>query len=167
MKKVFLACSILSIFIVACSSGKVKDGEEETSSETKISPNEVEFETTDQGNATSDFPEIKFDKETIDIGDIVDGEVKVFKFKFTNTGKTNLIIKSAQGSCGCTIPSPPKEPIAPGESSAISVEFDSAGKGPGSDATEGLENIKNITVWTNCKEAQKVISFRANVLPQK
>ena len=167
MKRVFLVVGILTIFISACSSGDANKGEEGISSEVEISPSEVEFETTDAGNATSEYPEIKFERETIDLGSMVDGELKAFKFNFTNTGKSNLIIKSAKGSCGCTVPSPPKEPIAPGASSFINVEFNSAGRGPGPDAVEGIENVKNITVWTNCKESQKIISFRALILPKK
>lgn len=166
MKKTILTFCVLATFLYSCTSGKTEN-QEETSPETAIAPGEVEFSTTDEGNATSDFPEIKFETESLDLGTMVDGETKVFKFHFTNTGKSNLIIKSAKGSCGCTVPSPPKEPIAPGASSFITVEFNSEGRGPGEGATEGVENTKNISVWTNCKEAEKVVSFRAMVLPKK
>ena len=49
-------------------------------------------------------------------------------FKFKNTGKEPLIIADAKASCGCTTPSWPKEPIAPGKIGELVVEFDSSGK---------------------------------------
>lgn len=49
-------------------------------------------------------------------------------FKFKNTGKEPLIIADAKASCGCTTPSWPKEPIAPGKTAELVVEFDSSGK---------------------------------------
>lgn len=165
MNKLLYTLSTLSILLFSCSSNTEKV-EEGTSNEPVIAPKAIEFETTDEGNVSTDYPEIQFETESLDIGSMVDGEVKRFKFYFTNTGKSDLIIKSATGSCGCTVPSKPEGPIAPGERSSIDVEFNSAGRGPGPEATEGLENQKNITVWTNCKEAQKVINFRAVVLPK-
>jgi hypothetical protein len=45
-------------------------------------------------------------------------------FKFTNTGTGPLVISAAKGSCGCTVPSYPKEPIMPGESEFIKVKYD-------------------------------------------
>jgi hypothetical protein len=51
-------------------------------------------------------------------------------FKFNNTGKAPLIIKGAKGSCGCTVPSYPKEPIMPGESGYIKVKYDTKRVGP-------------------------------------
>jgi hypothetical protein len=45
-------------------------------------------------------------------------------FKFTNTGNAPLVISAAKGSCGCTVPSYPKEPIMPGQSEFIKVKYD-------------------------------------------
>ncbi len=61
-------------------------------------------------------------------GKIKKGEIITYAFKLTNTGKEPLIIKDALATCGCTVPEIPKEPIKPGESSAIKVVFNSAGK---------------------------------------
>jgi hypothetical protein len=44
-------------------------------------------------------------------------------FEFTNTGDAPLIIKDVKSSCGCTVPSWPKEPIAPGKSGKIEVKY--------------------------------------------
>ena len=65
-----------------------------------------------------------FDVTTIDYGTIEKGGEPLRKFKFTNTGNEPLIIKSAKGSCGCTVPKYPQEPIMPGESNFIEVRYD-------------------------------------------
>lgn len=70
----------------------------------------------------------KFDKSEHDFGNLKQGESAEYSFKFTNTGKEPLIIENAQGSCGCTVPNYPKEPIAPGATGVIDVRFNSAGK---------------------------------------
>lgn len=70
----------------------------------------------------------KFDKDTHDFGKIKQGDDVEYNFKFTNTGKEPLIIENAQGSCGCTVPSYPKEPVPPGGTGEIHVKFNSAGK---------------------------------------
>jgi hypothetical protein len=62
-------------------------------------------------------------------------------FKVKNTGEKNLIIGNAFGSCGCTVPEWPKEPVAPGAEATIRVKFNSAGK-------EGEQN-KTVTLQVN------------------
>ena len=56
------------------------------------------------------------------------GDVVKTEFKFTNTGNNDLIITGARGTCGCTVPDWPKEPIKPGDSNVIKVEFNSKNK---------------------------------------
>jgi hypothetical protein len=68
--------------------------------------------------------EIKFDALDVNYGNIERGADGVRNFKFTNTGKAPLIISDAKGSCGCTVPTYPKEPIMPGESAEIKVKYD-------------------------------------------
>lgn len=71
---------------------------------------------------------IKFNEMEHDFGKIKAGDKVKYSFKFKNSGKEPLIINSAKGSCGCTVPSYPKEPVAPGAEGVIDVEFNSAGK---------------------------------------
>ena len=75
---------------------------------------------------TANGPVMSFDKDltTMDYGTIDKGADPIRKFKFTNTGSEPLIIKTAKGSCGCTVPTYPKEPIMPGESNVIEVRYD-------------------------------------------
>ena len=100
-------------------------------------------------------PTMKFETDSYDFGKIKDGEKVSYDFFFTNTGKTPLIISDASATCGCTVPEIPKEPIAPGAKSKISVVFDSAGK-------NGLQD-KVVTVTANTIPAQTLIHLIGEV----
>jgi Protein of unknown function (DUF1573). len=69
-------------------------------------------------------PVMTFQTLTMDYGKVEKGSEKVRKFTFTNTGNEPLVIKSAKGSCGCTVPTYPQEPIMPGETKTIDVSYD-------------------------------------------
>ena len=86
-------------------------------------------------------PVMTFPTTTVDYGKIEKGSDKVRKFAFTNTGNEPLVIKSAKGSCGCTVPEYPKDLVKPGDTATIAVTFNSAGK-------QG-EQHKNVTVVCN------------------
>jgi hypothetical protein len=99
-------------------------------------------------------PEITFDKELHDYGTIEQGANGVFEFKFTNTGKEPLIINNCKGSCGCTVPNWPKEPILQGASNVIKVSYDTKRVGAFS---------KTVTIMSNAKTANKTISIKGVV----
>ena len=67
-------------------------------------------------------PKIEFTKETHDYGTIKYGADGTCTFEFKNTGNAPLIISNAKGSCGCTVPEWPKEPIAPGAKGSIKID---------------------------------------------
>ncbi len=73
---------------------------------------------------------IEFDKEIHDYGKIKNGGDPFCSFTFKNTGNEPLIISNAKGSCGCTVPTWPKEPIAPGATGSIKVKYDTKRTGP-------------------------------------
>jgi len=73
-------------------------------------------------------PQFSFETESHDFGRITQGEKVSYSFKFKNSGASDLIISDARGSCGCTVPKYPREPIHANTSSAIDVTFDSDGK---------------------------------------
>ena len=73
---------------------------------------------------------IEFEKDVHDYGTIQQNANGTYEFKFTNTGNEPLTISNAKGSCGCTVPEWPKEPIAPGESGVIKVKYDTKRVGP-------------------------------------
>ena len=85
-------------------------------------------ESSEQTISTADAAAIRFDDLNYNFGTITQGEKVTYAYKFKNTGRSPLIISSAEASCGCTVPEVPKEPIKPGDESEIKVVFNSAGK---------------------------------------
>jgi hypothetical protein len=100
-------------------------------------------------------PEFKFEVEEYNFGTIKQGDKVTYDFKFANTGKDALVISEAHGSCGCTVPQWPKEPVAKGAKANIHVEFNSAGK-------SGMQD-KTVTITSNAKGGQKVLHLKGNV----
>jgi hypothetical protein len=84
---------------------------------------------------------IRYDNDRFEFGVADEGEVVKHEFKFTNTGKEPLVISNCRGSCGCTVPTWPREPIPAGASGVIHVEFNTKGK-PGNQS-------KRVTVTAN------------------
>lgn len=103
---------------------------------------------------TIDFPETTFD-----FGDIKDGEKIYHEFKFKNTGSEPLIISNAKGSCGCTVPDWPREPVAVGATAIIKVQYDSKGKGQ----VEGRVESKTVTITANTDPAQSFLKIKGKV----
>lgn len=147
MKKIIILIGTVVLF--SCGNKNEKDG--------KIDGEIVNFAASGDGKVDKDkLPVIKFAEGTFDFGKIIQGEKVSHKFTFTNEGKSNLIITSAKGSCGCTIAEPTKEPIAPGGTGTIDVVFDSNGK-------QGMIN-KSVSVVTNCEPNTVFITITGNVI---
>jgi hypothetical protein len=139
---------VFFVLISACDN-KSKDRNE-------ISTKDVTNNASSEGNLKGDLPEMKFEEEEHDFGRITQGEKVSYAFKFKNIGKSNLIIASAAGSCGCTVPEFPREPILPGQESKVNVVFSSEGK-------SGLQE-KTITVVTNCEPSTRIIKIKTNII---
>ena len=91
-----------------------------------------------------------------DFGNIQEGQRVETLFTFTNTGKSDLVISDARGSCGCTVPEYPKNsPIAPGATGQIRVSFDSSNK-------PNLQQ-KTVTISANTDTGREMIQIRAMV----
>ena len=105
---------------------------------------------------TTTPPVMKFEYDNHDFGKIKEGDKVNYKFNFTNTGKTPLIITNAVASCGCTTPDWPKGPIKPGDGGQINVTFNSMGK-------KGLQD-KMITITSNTSPPQTVVHLIGEVL---
>lgn len=71
---------------------------------------------------------LKFEKTTYDFGQVIEGEMAKYDFKFTNTGNEAVLLSNVQASCGCTTPQWPKDPIAAGAASAVTALYNSAGR---------------------------------------
>lgn len=107
-----------------------------------------------QAEKNPNAPTIDFETEVVDYGTIEKGADGQREFQFTNNGKEPLIITNARGSCGCTVPSWPREPIAPGESGVIKVKYDTQRVGPIN---------KSVTVNTNSSTPVKVLRIKGKV----
>ncbi|MBN1187663.1 MAG: DUF1573 domain-containing protein [Bacteroidales bacterium] len=71
---------------------------------------------------------IEFESTAFDFGSIKQGESVEHLFEFTNTGKSDLIIRNVKASCGCTAVKPATSVIKPGESSNIKAIFNTRGR---------------------------------------
>jgi len=99
--------------------------------------------------------EIEFEKEVHDFGNMMQHGDASTVFSFKNTGTEPLIIANAKGSCGCTVPTWPREPIAPGQTGEIKVKYDSKRVGPIN---------KSVTITSNAGNSKtKVIRIKGNI----
>ncbi|MFN8257688.1 MAG: DUF1573 domain-containing protein [Bacteroidales bacterium] len=133
MKKLFLFFAVLNIGVASCAQDN------------------------NQGvNATKDenAAEMIFNETDHNFGVIQHKGNGTFEFVFKNTGKEPLIIKNVTTSCGCTVPSWDKDPIAPKKTGKIVVKYDTERIGP---------FIKSIKVFSNAKNSPVEIMIRGEV----
>ena len=140
MKKVILLASF-ALVMTACNSA----------TDRIESSTEVENET-----MMEVLPEIVFEEEFHDFGEVTEGLVVEHVFSFKNEGEGPLIISNAQGSCGCTVPVWPRQPIAPGATGEIKVSFNSTGRAGKQD--------KRVTLTTNAVPQTKVLNITSTVI---
>lgn len=144
--KYSLISLVLGLFIISCQSNGTEEG-------TKVKKDGFTKSDIIRMPVSADEPldstlvaKMEFEEYEYDFGTLVEGKFAEHVFKFTNTGKVPLLIADAKTVCGCTVPSYPKEPIAPGESGEVLVKFNSAGKK---------------------KEQNRPVSLIANTIPAK
>jgi len=105
--------------------------------------------------------EFKAPNNTIDYGKVYRGEDNGSRiFEFTNTGNAPLVITDVKSTCGCTVPSKPKEPIMPGKTGEIEVKYNMA-VGPIS---------KSVTVETNAVNHENgvvILKIKGEVLERQ
>ena len=144
MKKIFLTLTAAALAVTLHAQDKAG---------TAVTPANNANPATISGNTGT--AEFKFDVEVYDFGTIKQGESVSYDFKFSNAGKDPLIISEAHGSCGCTVPVYPKEPIKKGDTGVIKVTFNSTGK-------QGMQD-KTVTITSNASGGQKVLHIKGNV----
>ncbi len=127
MKKILFATALMSLFFVS----RAQDSKEQA--------------------------DIKFEVTEHDFGNIKEGTIATYDFKFTNSGKEPLVLSNAQPSCGCTTPEWPREPIAPGVTSKVRAVYNSTNRPGNFD--------KLITVKSNAKSGDIVLKIRGVVEP--
>ncbi|CAM4177565.1 DUF1573 domain-containing protein [Zobellia nedashkovskayae] len=147
MRKTFFALSMCSLMaFVSC--------KENASSKVKTD-NVVEAAQRDE--AGKQIPVMEFEKAEHDFGTIEQGTPQETVFMFTNTGNAPLIITNATSSCGCTVPNPPKDPIAPGATGELVVKFNGSGQN---------QITKTITVNANTEKGTEQLRIKAFVNPK-
>lgn len=161
MKKILVSALVLSgLVLVSCdnAASKIKSGEVSNESSSQA----VDFQSSNDNASNNQasngaLAEFSFEEENHSFGTIEEGVIAKHDFEFTNTGDAPLIITNASGSCGCTVPSWPREPIAPGETGKIHVEFNSNGRTG--------NQTKTVTLSANTVPNKKVLRISAQVNP--
>lgn len=151
---------VLALSFVACKGDSSKDSARESLNTTPAATTAVN----NNAPATPAVPagpltKVSFVESTYDYGTIMDGEKAEYEYSFTNTGDEPLIISNAKGSCGCTVPDWPREPIAPGEKGVIKVVFNSKGKGK----VGGNPQSKRVTITANTDPANTYLTIKGIV----
>lgn len=107
-----------------------------------------------QQEADPNGPIITFETKTIDYGIVEKGSDGMREFKFTNTGKSPLKIIRVKSSCGCTVPTYPKNEIMPGESDIVHVKYNT--KKPG-------RFSKSVSIYCNTVPERTVLRIKGEV----
>ncbi|MBL6657018.1 MAG: DUF1573 domain-containing protein [Flavobacteriales bacterium] len=164
MYRLIILPAVCFVFASCGDMAKKVDAEETTvvqSEETAVKPTlssnlVMNTNTAESSSEKQSGPNFSFNKELHDFGQLIDGEKVSYSFTFTNSGDAPLIISSAKGSCGCTVPDWPRDPIAPGESGSIDVTFNSSGR-------SGKQN-KAVTLTANTNPSRKVLNITSEVI---
>ncbi|HRO41434.1 MAG TPA: DUF1573 domain-containing protein [Flavipsychrobacter sp.] len=152
MKNLILSLSIISLLCMACEEKHEPQNKDLLSTDLVKNPRSAGgADSSVIGSlATMDF------KDTVrDFGTIKQGEVVNVEYEFSNNGKTPLIISNASGACGCTVADFPREPLAPGKSSSIKVQFSSVGK-------EGYQE-KSVALTTNSIRGTHILYIKGEI----
>ncbi len=150
MKKVYVL-ALACVFAFACKKGEIGAAAASTPGSKLIKNENTQRALPVDGK----YPEMTFETTSHDFGTIKPGDVVSYNFVFTNTGEADLLIESAKGTCGCTVPEFPKDPIKPGEKGEMKVSFNSAGK-------KGMQN-KSVNIVTNTKSGAEQIKISTSI----
>lgn len=144
MKKLILMLATIGTFAFANAQQKATDA--------KVAPTTPAPAAAQAPTPDPNAPEIKWETKNIDFGKVVKGDEtnSTRYFKFTNVGKSPLIISSCHGSCGCTVPSCPTEAILPGKAGEIKVHYDINRPG---------NFTKTVTVSSNAKNNNETLQI--------
>ncbi len=146
-KSIFIVAALMAFVFTSC-----KDNAADKVSEENVAA------AAERDAVAGKYPVMQFETTTHDFGTIEQGTPVETKFKFTNTGESDLVIVDAKSSCGCTVPEYPKEPIAPGESGELLVKFNGSGKNQVS---------KTVTITANTEKGKEMLSIKAFVNPKE
>ena len=150
--KIFLASLLIFCFLFSCNDAVQKVNKNDK----KLSTDLVKNNQSLKNNSKEIIqPIIEILQSEYDFGIIKQGEKATHDYKIKNIGNSDLLITSAKGSCGCTVPEWPREPIKPGNEANIKVTFNSKGK-------TGKQN-KRVTLMTNAIPNVKILTIKGEV----
>jgi hypothetical protein len=143
MKNLLVLSFSILLLLTSCQDASKKINTNNTVDPTTTPPPapQINAQIIDSNNGGAAFNFINDGGTVWDFGTIQQGDSPEFTFTFKNTGNEPMIISNAKGSCGCTVPQWPKEPIAPGATGEINVKFNSKNK-------KGAQN-KTVTLTAN------------------
>lgn len=122
------------VFLASCTNKKLENNIKSLEKRVAALEGKTGNITTSSGGATANpagsineanLPVMTFESKEYDFGSVNEGDIVEYTFKFINTGKSPLVISKATATCGCTVPSWPKDPILPGANGEIQVQFNS------------------------------------------
>ena len=142
----------MALALGACSTEKTEEAT--TSSEKEAvevqevnQPNEQSAEAASEGR----FAAYEFESNDYDFGKVDEGTIVEHTFRFKNVGEVPLVVQEAKGSCGCTVPEKPENPIPVGEYGEIKVKFNSQGR-------TGSQS-KTVTLTSNTNPEKMVLKI--------
>ena len=163
MKKVFITLFCLSVSAAAL---HAQDTKKVTTTTTTTTQQQVVAPTPQQAvpapaAAPAPNPDagvFKFEEETHDFGTVPEGPLAEYDFEFKNTGKSPIVISEAHGSCGCTVPKWPTEPILPKHKGVIHVAYTTNGR-------QGMIN-KDVIITSNAQQSPMRLHITGTVTPK-
>lgn len=162
MRKVILSIAVI-VFASLTMSAQVAtkaDADKKAQEQERIMQQKKQQELANQQQAEAqannpNAPIAEFDKLEHDYGTIEQHGDGNCEFRFTNTGKEPLILSNVRSSCGCTVPTWPRQPVLPGQSEVIKVKYDTK--------RVGVIN-KSITVYSNGKVSPITLKIKGKIL---
>lgn len=162
MKKLSLLSALvfaLVLSLASCKNDKASDSAVPTPAVSTSNPSTPTPTSTTPAVPAGPATTMTFPEPTHDFGEIMDGDKVEHVFSFTNTGKEPLVISNAKGSCGCTVPEWPKDPIKPGATGEIKVVYNSKNKGK----VGGKNENKTVTITANTNPPETRIFIKGIV----
>ncbi len=163
MKNIYFA-ALFAFFATACknenSPRNTENGLQEVRLDEKVSNKDIIRNPVSASEPldTLNVAKFAFEETEFMFGKVNQGDLVKHAFKFTNVGKIPLIVTAVQAQCGCTTPEWKHEPIPPGGSSQIDVQFDTK--------NAINEQAKSVTVAANTYPSQTVLKLRGTVTPK-
>ena len=151
MRKIITISLITLSFMFSCDDMAKQLEKSKVSTDIVHNPNTASSELME-----NKLPILEIKEDIFDFGTIMQGESVSHEFKLKNIGNGPLLISSAKGSCGCTVPEWPKDPILVGEEERLRVTFNSAGR-------QGVQK-KTVTLQSNTIPNTRVITIKGTVI---